>query len=66
MTPKELCDMNANKFKEAWKALDIDYSQFIRTTDDEHEKIVQKIFKKLVEQGDIYKNSYTGLLLPRL
>ncbi len=61
MTPKELCDMNANKFKEAWKALDIDYSQFIRTTDDEHEKIVQKIFKKLVEQGDIYKNSYTGL-----
>ena len=61
MTPKELCDMNANKFKDAWKALDIGYSQFIRTTDDEHEKVVQKIFKKLVDQGDIYKNSYTGL-----
>ena len=61
MTPKELCDMNANKFKDAWKALDIGYSQFIRTTDDQHEKVVQKIFKKLVEQGDIYKNSYTGL-----
>ena len=61
MTPKELCDMNANKFKEAWKALDVDYSQFIRTTDEQHEKIVQKIFKKLVDKGDIYKNSYTGL-----
>jgi len=61
ITPKELCDSNAQKFKDAWGALNINYSQFIRTTDEEHEKIVQKIFKKLVEKGDIYKHSYTGL-----
>ena len=61
VSPKEFCDMNAKKFQEAWKALDIDYSQFIRTTDEQHEKIVQKIFKKLVDKGDIYKHSYTGL-----
>ena len=61
MTPKELCDMNSQKFKDAWKALDINYSQFIRTTDDAHEKVVQKIFDKLLKQGDIYKNSYSGL-----
>ena len=53
--------MNAQKFKDAWKALDINYSQFIRTTDEQHEKVVQKIFKKLVDKGDIYKHSYTGL-----
>ena len=61
LTPKELCDMNSQKFKDSWKKLDVSYSQFIRTTDEQHEKIVQKIFKKLVEQGDIYKHSYTGL-----
>lgn len=61
MTPKEFCDMNAQKFKDAWSALDVEYSQFIRTTDEQHAKIVQKIFKKLVEQGDIYKHSYKGL-----
>ncbi len=60
-TPKELCDENSQKFKEAWKALDIDYTKFIRTTDDYHEKAVQHIFKKLYEQGDIYKHSYEGL-----
>ena len=61
ITPKELCDENAQKFKDAWKALDINYNKFIRTTDEEHEKTVQKIFKKLVEKGDIYKHSYEGL-----
>lgn len=61
VSPKEFCDMNAQKFQDAWKALDINYSQFIRTTDEKHEKVVQKIFKKLVEKGDIYKHSYTGL-----
>lgn len=61
VSPKEFCDMNAQKFKDAWKALDINYSQFIRTTDEQHERIVQKIFKKLVDKGDIYKHSYTGL-----
>lgn len=58
MTPKELCDENAQKFKDAWKALDIDYSKFIRTTDDYHEKAVQKIFKKLVEKV-IFINIHT-------
>ena len=61
VTPKELCDMNAQSFKDAWKALDMDYTRFIRTTDADHEAIVQKIFKKLVEQGDIYKHKYEGL-----
>ena len=61
ITPKELCDKNAQMFIDAWKALGIDYNHFVRTTDDYHEKVVQKIFKKLVEKGDIYKHSYTGL-----
>ena len=61
VSPKEFCDMNAKKFQDAWKALGVDYDQFIRTTDEQHKKIVQKIFKKLVEKGDIYKHSYTGL-----
>ena len=61
ITPKQLCDENAQKFKDAWKALDVNYTRFIRTTDEDHEKIVQKIFKKLVENGDIYKHSYEGL-----
>lgn len=61
VSPKEFCDMNAQKFKDVWKALDVEYSQFIRTTDEQHEKVVQKIFKKLVEKGDIYKHAYTGL-----
>ena len=61
ISPKELCDENAQQFKDAWKALDIEYNRFIRTTDEDHEKTVQKIFKKLVENGDIYKHSYQGL-----
>lgn len=61
VTPKELCDMNAQKFKDSWKALDIDYTKFIRTTDDYHEVAVQHIFDKLLKQGDIYKHSYEGL-----
>ena len=60
MTPKELCDMNAQKFKDAWKALDVDYNRFIRTTDEDHEKTVQKIFQKLKDKGDIYKHEYEG------
>lgn len=61
LEPKQMVDENAAKFIEAWKALDVDYNQFIRTTDEAHKKTVQKIFKKLVEKGDIYKHSYTGL-----
>jgi len=61
ITPQELSDENAQKFKDAWKILDVEYNRFIRTTDDCHKKAVQKIFKKLVEKGDIYKHSYQGL-----
>lgn len=61
ISPQQMCDENASKFIAAWKELDVNYSQFIRTTDEQHKKTVQKIFKKLVEKGDIYKHSYTGL-----
>src|SRR5574344_1265746 len=61
ITPKEMCDENSAKFQAAWKALNIDYDKFIRTTDDFHEKAVQLIFEKLLKQGDIYKHSYEGL-----
>lgn len=60
-TPQELCDSNVAKFKETWNLLEIDYKKYIRTTDSEHKTAVQKIFKKLVEKGAIYKDSYTGL-----
>lgn len=61
ITPQQLCDENSAKFKEAWAKLDVAYDQTIRTTSDKHKKIVQKIFDKLLKQGDIYKHSYTGL-----
>ena len=61
MTPQELCDMNAQKFIDTWKALDINYDQLIRTTNKNHKEIVQKIFDKLLKKGDIYKHSYKGL-----
>ncbi len=61
LSPQELCDSNVAKFKEAWNLLGIDYDKYIRTTDPEHKTAVQKIFKKLVENGAIYKDSYTGL-----
>ena len=61
ITPQEMCDMNAAEFQNAWKMLDVAYDQNIRTTDEQHKNIVQKIFKKLVDKGDIYKHAYTGL-----
>lgn len=61
ITPQQLCDENAAKFQAAWKVLNVEYNQNIRTTDENHKKIVQKIFDKLLKQGDIYKHSYTGL-----
>jgi len=61
ITPQQLCDENSSKFQEAWKVLEVNYNQNIRTTDESHKKIVQKIFDKLLKQGDIYKHSYTGL-----
>lgn len=61
IAPKELCDKNADQFKQCWELLDINYDKFIRTTDEDHKKIVQEIFEKLLEKGDIYKHKYEGL-----
>ena len=61
ITPQELCDKNASKFRENWKLLNVDYNKFIRTTDKDHEKISQQIFEYLLKKGDIYKNQYKGL-----
>ncbi|MBR4015260.1 MAG: methionine--tRNA ligase [Anaerotignum sp.] len=60
MTPKEYTDKIVVGIKELWKTLHISYNKFIRTTDDYHIKAVQKIFKQLYDQGDIYKSSYEG------
>lgn len=59
--PKEYVDAIVENAKDLWKALNISYDKFIRTTDSYHEKAVQKIFTKLYEQGDIYKGEYKGL-----
>lgn len=61
ITPKELVDGVAGTIRELWDLMDTSYDKFIRTTDEYHEKQVQKIFKKLYEQGDIYKGAYAGL-----
>ena len=61
ITPKEHVDEIVAGIKELWSMMDISYDKFIRTTDDYHKKTVQKIFKKLYDQGDIYKSSYEGL-----
>ncbi len=60
MSPKAFVDKQVNALIELWKRLDIQYDKFIRTTDDYHEKAVQKIFTRLYEQGDIYKSEYEG------
>ncbi|MBR5799398.1 MAG: methionine--tRNA ligase [Lachnospiraceae bacterium] len=61
ITPKEFVDGVAGTIKDLWDLMDTSYDKFIRTTDDYHEKQVQKIFKRLYDQGDIYKSSYEGL-----
>ncbi len=61
VTPKEYVDKIIENAKDLWASLGISYDYFIRTTDEKHEKAVQKIFKKLYEQGDIYKGEYKGL-----
>jgi len=61
VTPKEFVDDVAGTIKNLWDLMDTSYDYFIRTTDDYHEKQVQKIFKKLYDQGDIYKDAYEGL-----
>ncbi len=60
MTPKEYVDRVAGEVRAIWDLMNSSYDQFIRTTDDFHVKSVQKIFKKLYDQGDIYKSSYEG------
>lgn len=60
LTPKEYVDSIVKNIKELWKTLDISYDIFIRTTDKQHEEVIQKIFKKLYDQGDIYKGEYEG------
>ena len=59
-TPKQFVDELVDDIKKLWGLLDISYDKFIRTTDDYHEKAVQKIFTKLYEKGDIYKGKYSG------
>ena len=61
ITPKEFVDGVAGEIKTIWDLMNTSYDKFIRTTDADHEKQVQKIFKKLYEKGDIYKGSYEGL-----
>ncbi len=61
ITPKEFVDEVAGKIKANWDLMNTSYDKFIRTTDEDHEKQVKKIFKKLYDQGDIYKSSYEGL-----
>lgn len=61
VTPKEYVDDVAGQVKAIWDLMNTSYDKFIRTTDEDHEKQVQKIFKKLYDQGDIYKGSYEGL-----
>ncbi len=61
ITPKEFVDGVAGKIKDIWDLMNTSYDKFIRTTDADHEKQIQKIFKKLYEQGDIYKGTYEGM-----
>ena len=61
ITPKEFVDNVSSEIKRIWDLMNTSYDRFIRTTDEEHEKQVQKICKKLYEQGDIYKGHYEGM-----
>lgn len=61
VTPKEFVDSVSDELKRNWDLMNTSYDKFIRTTDEDHEKQVQKIFKKLYDQGDIYKGTYEGM-----
>ena len=61
VTPKEFVDSVSGEIRKIWDLMDTSYDKFIRTTDEDHEKQVQKIFKKLYDQGDIYKGHYEGM-----
>lgn len=60
VSPKTYVDGVAGEIRAIWDAFGVSYDGFIRTTDPQHERVVQKIFRKLYEQGDIYKGSYEG------
>jgi len=60
-TPKEFVDKTSDVIKGLWNLLDTSYDRFIRTTDEDHETQIKKIFKKLYDQGDIYKGAYEGM-----
>ena len=60
ITPKEYVDRVSDEIKAVWNCMNTSYDRFIRTTDADHEAAVQKIFKKLYDQGDIYKGEYEG------
>ena len=66
VTPKEFVDKAAAEIKRIWDLMNTSYDKFIRTTDQDHEAQVQKIFKKLYDQGDIYKGYYEGAVLHSL
>ena len=61
ITPKEYVDNAAGQIRKIWDMMNTSYDKFIRTTDDDHKKQVQKIFKKFYDQGDIYKGFYEGM-----
>lgn len=60
LTPKQFVDESANEIKRIWDLMNTSYDKFIRTTDEDHELQIQKIFKKLYDKGDIYKSEYEG------
>ena len=66
ITPKEYVDNVAGEVKRIWDLMNTSYDNFVRTTDEDHEKQVKKIFKKLYDKGDIYKGSYEGLTVLRV
>ena len=61
ISPKEFVDQVSGEVKRIWDLVNSSYDNFVRTTDEDHEKCVKKIFKKLYDQGDIYKGSYEGM-----
>ena len=61
VTPKEYVDEVAGEIKRIWDIMNTSYDKFVRTTDEQHEKIVQKILKKMYDKGDIYLGEYQGL-----
>ncbi|MCM8807838.1 MAG: methionine--tRNA ligase [Candidatus Omnitrophica bacterium] len=60
ISPVELTDRVSNIFKDMWKKINISYDRFIRTTEKEHEEVVKKVFKKLLDKGELYKGEYKG------